>query len=169
MLGSSIPQAQENLLDALEDTARRLAGNQIKTVTSLQGTPSTMSIRVTDALFHIGQEAIANAVTHANPSVLRVSLRYDGHSVELLVEDDGQGFDYKPARAGFGILGMQKRVRDIRGDLNIQSVPGRGTKIRVNANDQTISVQRKLREKIRKGLYRIGLMSGVKRAIAHLW
>lgn len=156
---SMVPQVQENLLDALANTARRLGGNQIKTVTNLQGTPFPMSLRLTDALFHIGQEAIANAVSHANPTLLHVALRYDGHCVELLVEDDGQGFDYKPARAGFGILGMEKRVRDIGGTLNIQSVPGRGTTLRVNAKDQTISVPRKLREKIGKGLDRIGLTS----------
>lgn len=153
MMGSSIPQAQNSLLDALADTARRIAGDRIQAVTTLQGTPFPLSIRLTDALLHIGQEAIANAVTHANPSVLHVTLRYEGSGVELVVEDDGQGFDYQPARAGFGILGMQKRVRHIGGSLNINSVPGRGTQVRVNANGQTISLRKKLLEKIKKSLY----------------
>jgi signal transduction histidine kinase len=150
MMGSSTPQTENNLLGGLADTARRIAGDQIRTVTALQGAPFPLSIRLTDALLHIGQEAIANAVTHANPTVLHVTLRYEANGVELLVEDDGQGFDCQLVTAGFGILGMQKRVRHIGGTLNINSVPGRGTQVRVNAKDQTISLPKKILEKVKK-------------------
>jgi signal transduction histidine kinase len=153
MLGSSNPPAENGLLDVLADTAHRIAGDQIRTVTALQGTPFPLSIRLADALLHIGQEAIANSVTHADPAVLHVTLRYEQSNVELVVEDDGRGFDYQPSIVGFGILGMQKRVRDIGGSLNINSVPGRGTKVRVNANQRTISFRRKLLQKIEKGLH----------------
>jgi hypothetical protein len=152
MMGSSTPQTENNLLGGLADTARRIAGDQIRTVTALQGAPFPLSIRLTDALLHIGQEAIANAVTHANPTVLHVTLRYEANGVELLVEDDGQGFDCQLVTAGFGILGMQKRVRHIGGTLNINSVPGRGTQVRVNAKDQTISLPKKILEKVKKSL-----------------
>lgn len=109
-----------------------------------------MSIRLTDVLLHIGKEAIARAVAHANSTVLHVALHYEGRGVELLVDDDGQGFDYQAATAGFGILGMQKRVRDIGGTLSILNAPGRGTKVRINARDQTISLRRKLPEKTKR-------------------
>jgi nitrate/nitrite-specific signal transduction histidine kinase len=63
-------------------------------------------------------------------------LNYEGKDVELVVEDNGQGFEYTPEKAGFGILGMQKRARDVAGALRILSAPGRGTQVRVTASLQ---------------------------------
>jgi signal transduction histidine kinase len=69
-------------------------------------------------------------------------LSYENGSVELVVEDNGKGFDYRPKTAGFGILGMQKRARDVAGSLEIVSAPESGTQVRVKARLQ----QKKLRE-----------------------
>jgi signal transduction histidine kinase len=136
MLGSSSPQIQQNLLGSLAETARRIAGNQIRTITRLQGNSIPLNLRLADALLHIGQEAIANAVGHSDPTVLTLTLNYEGKDVELVVEDNGQGFEYTPEKAGFGILGMQKRARDVAGALRILSAPGRGTQVRVTASLQ---------------------------------
>jgi signal transduction histidine kinase len=136
MLGSTSPHIQHNLLGSLAETARRIAGDQIKTTTRLQGNPTPLSLRVADALLHIGQEAIANAVGHSDPTVLNITLSFEGKDVELIVEDNGQGFEYTPLKAGFGILGMQKRTRDVGGSLRILGVPGRGTQVRVTASLQ---------------------------------
>jgi signal transduction histidine kinase len=144
MLGSSSPQIQQNLLGSLAETARRIAGNQIKTITGLQGNSTPLNLRLADALLHIGQEAIANAVTHSDPFVLTITLSYEGKDVELVVEDNGQGFDYTPEKAGFGILGMQKRARDVAGTLRILSVPGRGTQVRVTASLQEGKLRKRL-------------------------
>jgi signal transduction histidine kinase len=85
-------------------------------------------------MLHIGQQAVANAVDHGNPSVLKITLSYEGNSVELVVEDNGHGFEYTPETAGFGIQGMQKRARDVAATLLIISSPGHGTQVRVRAN-----------------------------------
>jgi signal transduction histidine kinase len=134
MLGSASPQIQQNLLGSLAETARRIAGDQIRTVTRLHGTPVSLGLRLADGMLHIGQEAIANAVSHSEPSVLTITLSFEGKEVELTVEDNGQGFDYTPEKAGFGILGMQKRARDVGGTLRILSTPGHGTQVRVTAS-----------------------------------
>jgi signal transduction histidine kinase len=134
VLGSSSPQIQQNLLGSLAETARKIAGNQIKTITRLQGNSIPLNLRLADALLHIGQEAIANAVSHSDPTVLTLTLSYEGRDVEFIVEDNGQGFEYTPEKAGFGILGMQKRARDVAGALRILSAPGRGTQVRVTAS-----------------------------------
>ena len=144
MLGSSSPQIQQNLLGSLAETARRIAGNQIKTITRLQGNSIPLNLRLADALLHIGQEAIANAVGHSDPTVLTLTLSYEGGDVELIVEDNGQGFEYTPEKAGFGILGMQKRARDVAGALRILSAPGRGTQVRVTASLQQDKLRKRL-------------------------
>jgi len=133
MLASNSAPLQQNLLGALETTARKIAGNQIKIIVEMRGSSQTLSLRLVDALLHIGGEAIVNAVGHADPSILRIALSYTAGSVELAVEDNGHGFLLSPETAGFGILGMQKRARDLGGALQINSSPEQGTRVQVTA------------------------------------
>lgn len=133
MLGSSSPQVQQNLLGALAETAQNIAGDHIKTIKKVHGRAAPLNLRLADALLHIGQEAIVNAVSHSDPTVLTISLRFEGNSVELELEDNGKGFEYAPDTAGFGIIGMQKRAAAVDGALHIVSKPGHGTRIQVKA------------------------------------
>jgi len=144
MLGSSSPEIQHNLLGTLAETARKIAGNQIRTQTTLYGNPFPLNLRLANALLQIGQEAIANAVSHGNPTALNITLRYEDSGVELVVEDDGKGFDYQPQEAGFGILGMQKRAREVAGTLSINTTVGHGTQVRVHANQQPVSLLKRM-------------------------
>jgi signal transduction histidine kinase len=142
MLGSSSAGIQHKLLEKLAETAHKIAGSGINTTTEVHGTPVPLNLRTADALLHIGEEAIANAVSHSDPTELTLTLSYENGSVELVVEDNGNGFDYRPKTAGFGILGMQKRARDVAGSLEIVSAPESGTQVRVKVRLQ----QKKLRE-----------------------
>jgi signal transduction histidine kinase len=81
----------------------------------------------------IGHEAIANAVRHAHPTRLAVSLAYDKNSVELTVEDNGCGFLISSESAGFGVRGMGKRADGISARFTIVSTPGSGTAVHVVA------------------------------------
>jgi signal transduction histidine kinase len=151
MLSASSPHLQQNLVSALEETARKIAGDDIRTIAELRGNPPPLSLRLTDALLHIGQQAIANAVSHANPAVLTISFAYDGVFVELIIGDDGRGFNYTSSSAGFGILGMQKRARDVSGVFQILSTPENGTQVRVKVKVQ----QDRLRERILSAIMKI--------------
>jgi signal transduction histidine kinase len=133
MLGSQAPAVQQNLLGALAETARKIASNQIRLAVKSSGNAESLNLRLADALLHIGREAIVNAVGHSDPTELKISLNFEWNSVRLLIEDNGRGFDYTPETAGFGIQGMQKRARDIGGEFQIVSAPGRGTCVRVTA------------------------------------
>jgi signal transduction histidine kinase len=133
MLVPSSPLIQRNLLAALAETAHKIAGDQIGVVTSFHGNPTPLNLRLADALLRIGQEAIANAVAHSNLTTLTISLIYEENSVELVVEDDGCGFEPWLETAGFGIPGMQKRTREMAGTLQILSTPLHGTQVRIKA------------------------------------
>lgn len=133
MLGRSGVDQKQDLLQVLEQTANRISQGQVTALTAVRGVPSPISLRVTNALLHIGQEAITNALRHANPQTLRIQLSFQKDSVRLVIQDDGSGFDVAPARAGFGILGMEKRARDIHAQFVLNSVPERGTTVIVTA------------------------------------
>lgn len=79
-------------------------------------------------IYRIVQEAVNNAVRHANPRSIQVSVRKQGTKVDVTVQDDGAGFDTRVMR-GLGLLGMEERVRRLGGRLQINSEPGQGTLI----------------------------------------
>jgi signal transduction histidine kinase len=144
MLGSASPPLQHNLLGILAETARKTAGDRIETIAKHHGNPTPLNLRLSDALLHIGQEAIANALGHGDPTVLKITLSYGDGSVELVVEDNGKGFEHSPETAGFGILGMQKRARNVAGSLSIFSSPGQGTEVRVMASLQEVRLRKRI-------------------------
>jgi signal transduction histidine kinase len=82
-------------------------------------------------LLRIAQEAIQNAVRHANPTTISVSLRRDGNDLELQIRDNGDGIP--PARLlskkGFGLTNMQNRAKKVGASLDIRSGVGDGTAI----------------------------------------
>ncbi len=133
MLGAPMSLTPEELLGSLRETASKIAGEQIKIITELQGSSARLNLRIADALFHIGREAISNAVSHSGLSELKIILNHGKTGTNFFVEDDGCGFDMASEKAGFGIQGMQKRARDIGASLQVVSVPGQGTKVQVLA------------------------------------
>jgi signal transduction histidine kinase len=111
-----------------------------------------LNLRLADALLHIGREAIANALNHGNPTLLKILLKFERESVELIVEDNGSGFNYSKETEGFGILGMQKRSRGIGGAMHISSTPGQGTQVRVKATLQDSRLLNRLGPAVRRWL-----------------
>ncbi len=86
-------------------------------------------------LYRIFQEALTNVRKHSGAGNLRVILEKHGREIRGLVEDDGAGFDSKqvidaePAKVGMGLAIMAERVRMLSGSLDLQSRPGKGTRI----------------------------------------
>jgi signal transduction histidine kinase len=77
------------------------------------------------------QEALANVRKHAGASRVSVRVELVGTAVELVVADDGRGFDQDHREGGFGLDGMGERVRIVGGRLDVTSEPGAGTEVRV--------------------------------------
>lgn len=88
--------------------------------------------------FRVVQEALTNAMRHSRAHRIDVELRQDEGEVELLIRDDGAGFDVEAtmkkaeAGSGFGLLGMDERVRLANGRFSIESGFGSGTIVRAN-------------------------------------
>jgi signal transduction histidine kinase len=86
------------------------------------------------ALLRIAQEALFNAVRHAPGARVRLSLEQDGEGVSLSVRDWGPGFDpdaLPRTRRTMGLVTMRERAASVRGELAVDSAPGRGTEVRV--------------------------------------
>ena len=84
-------------------------------------------------IYQIVQEALNNAVKHANGSKATVSIAEAEDQIAIVVEDDGKGFSPgKVPGDRFGLHGMRERVELIKGDLEINSAPGSGTRVEVH-------------------------------------
>jgi len=90
---------------------------------------------VSITLYRFLQEALTNAARHARPSHIHMTLCCDDEAITLSVEDDGQGFDgqamlsARELSPGSGLLGIQERLEMLGGRLEIESQPGRGTRL----------------------------------------
>jgi two-component system, NarL family, sensor kinase len=94
---------------------------------------------VETALYRTAQEALQNVAKHAAASSARIRLSVPGDRVLLEVSDNGDGFDVAAAPrttgaaapSGFGVPGMRERAELLGGRLELSSVPGRGTTVRL--------------------------------------
>ena len=79
-------------------------------------------------LYRIAQEAVSNAVRHGRPALVEVRLELAQRMLQLTVKDNGAGFlPHTPPAAGRGLDIMAFRTKAMRGSLDIQSKPGKGT------------------------------------------
>ncbi|RDI74328.1 GAF domain [Gaiella occulta] len=80
------------------------------------------------AVYRIVQEALTNAVKHADAHHVSVVLTRKNEMVSVVIEDDGRGFEpAAPRGGGLGLLGMRERVELLDGTLSVESAPGAGT------------------------------------------
>lgn len=108
-----------------------------KLAIEVQGQPIRLPGPVEHDLLRIGQEAITNALKHAQARTIRVLVEYAPEAVRLSVIDDGIGFAGEAAaqaRPGhFGLKGMEERARKIGATFQVNSRAGNGTSITVTA------------------------------------
>jgi signal transduction histidine kinase len=87
----------------------------------------------------IFKEAVNNAIKYSGASALKVELTQSNNHFELLVKDDGVGFNVEqemkepsPSLSGNWLRNMQMRAKEMKGELQLNSLPGEGTEIRLN-------------------------------------
>lgn len=129
--GTTVPGALRRLAARLEEHNPGLA---VDVDTSAMEAGAELPASVATALVRIAQEATANAAGHGAPNRIGLELRRVGppDAVELVVTDDGAGFEPDAPRASssFGLEGMARRAIDLGGTVAVDSAPGRGTTVR---------------------------------------
>jgi signal transduction histidine kinase len=84
-------------------------------------------------LYRVAQEALRNTAAHAGARQVHVTLSGTADGLELVIADDGQGFNLAQAqhRGGLGLISLDERVRLVGGSLTINAQVTRGTEVRV--------------------------------------
>jgi two-component system sensor histidine kinase UhpB len=103
----------------------------VNTAFRTEGDPSRLGQDEQTAIYRVAQEALTNVGRHAGARFVAVELLTDEDCTELRVSDDGVGFEPARANGGLGLRGMAERARLVGGELEVRSVPGGGTTVRL--------------------------------------
>jgi signal transduction histidine kinase len=115
----------------LDDVSRRTG---LRIVRTIQEVPDPLPPLAAAALYRVAEEAIHNVMKHAAVDQAEVHLSVEDATVVFRVRDEGRGFQvhrHQAGSAGLGLLSMAERIRQVGGQLRLESEPGVGTKIEV--------------------------------------
>lgn len=127
------------LLTRLELVERRLGIHVELKVTPIPDLPPAIE----DALYRVSMEALNNALKHANANRVMIHLAQTDDQLELLIHDNGIGFELDQIERGMGLANMQDCMLAIGGELELQPELGGGTRVRARVGTH--------RERIRFG------------------
>jgi signal transduction histidine kinase len=124
---SGLMGALQARLDAVELRGLSQASLEVEGVELAPLAP----IAIQEEVYNIAQEALNNVLRHSKAKNVLVNLRFAETSIEVDVRDDGTGFDLQTAssRGGLGLPGVRERAAKIDAKLEIESQPGKGTRV----------------------------------------
>jgi len=149
MVRHSLTEARRSVMDlrasaleghdlpaALSQAARQwTAGSPVEVHIDVGGQSPKLPEEMEQHLLRIAQEAVTNTVKHAHAKRVRIRLEMQNSRLNMVVSDDGEGFEQTDAFSEigghFGLLGMRERAERLGGELQLRSQPGQGTQVEV--------------------------------------
>jgi signal transduction histidine kinase len=130
--GQSNPLAAGMLIEKLREEARFLRDGMGLDVI-LESDPEDLDLPpdTEREVYYVLREALTNVTRHSHASKVEIQLRRRHGTLEGSLTDNGVGFsrDYVKNASGFGLNGMEQRIKEIGGELMVKSSPGQGTSL----------------------------------------
>ena len=130
---SMVPNAllKSGLVAAVRDFVHRMGNDKVKINLLIHGLNDRLPENVETVVFRVLQELVNNIIKHANASEVTIQLTRDEKELNVMVEDNGNGFDTTivKANAGIGLKNIQSRVSYLNGYVEFDSLPGKGTTV----------------------------------------
>ncbi len=122
------------LIPALQWQARHFSKRSgIPVSVHAQGLFDRISDDYKICIYRVVQETLTNCAKHSDAKNAEISVREFEGALEIVVRDDGQGFDpLSSQRGGLGLIGIEERVRELDGSVLIDAHPGRGSRLVVS-------------------------------------
>lgn len=97
----------------------------------ITGSLDTLSDQHRTCIYRVVQEALTNCVRHARATAIGVAVRAREETIDVSVSDDGIGLDPSRRAAGFGLRGIEERVRELGGNITLLSAAGQGATLSI--------------------------------------
>lgn len=129
---SPVREGREGLIEGFEELVQQMSGRfPTRVQMDLQLPPDLeLSEDTATNLYRIAQEGVYNAVRHAQADTVKLHVKVTGTDIDLLVSDNGRGFDPSRVARGMGMRIMRFRAQMIGGYVAVESRPGVGTTLR---------------------------------------
>ena len=100
---------------------------------SVEGDVDALPEKYRTCVYRVIQEAMTNCARHANASFIRVEMKAEGRILHVRVADNGVGVDPTRQRTGFGLRGIEERVKELGGTIAVtRQTPKGGTLLAVH-------------------------------------
>lgn len=123
----------EGLVAAIQDFVSKIDARQLEINVEAAGFDERLDLNAETVLYRVIQEAVNNVIKHAQATHLDIQLTRDADGLSVMIEDNGQGFALNPAQkpTGLGLKNMQSRIAYLKGTVDFDSAPGKGTVISI--------------------------------------
>jgi signal transduction histidine kinase len=122
---------KNNLSSAVKDFVNKLSNKSLSVHVYTEGLDERADSNIETVLYRVVQECVNNAIKHSGASTLDISLIRDKDGISGTIEDNGKGFDAadKDNFEGIGLKNIITRIEYLKGTVDFDSAPGRGTLI----------------------------------------
>ena len=119
---------------AVRDFIDKIDARKLKVNLSIFGLKERLDQNVEMVLYRVIQEAVNNVIKHAEASTLDIQLSKDGEGINVMIEDNGKGFDSSASQTleGIGLKNMRSRVEYLKGQVDFSSIQGAGTLVAIH-------------------------------------
>lgn len=120
---------KNNLASAIRDFVNKLSNKNITATVYAEGLDQRLDANVETVLYRVVQECVQNAIRHSGATRLDISLVRDKDGISGTIEDNGKGFDVSLLHhaGGIGLKNIISRIDYLKGTVDFDSSPGRGT------------------------------------------
>ena len=123
-----------DLMEHLQLVAKRLlTRHEVRWLHIAEAVPPAWTTESRRQVFLFFKEALTNIVRHAKATHVELTARVSAHEFELLIQDNGLGFDLDAAAYGMGLASLRERSKQLKGTFSITSTPQLGTTLKLQA------------------------------------
>lgn len=119
--------AMTGLVDAVKNFTDKIDPRQLQLSFNIEGSLAAADHDKQMMIYRILRECIQNVIKHAAASSLDISIIAEKDAVDIIVEDNGRGFDKNAVQEGLGMQSIRSRVDFLNGKMEVTSSPGKGT------------------------------------------
>ena len=117
------------LIASLQSLSESISSNKFRVDFLHHGIEERLSSETEISLYRCVQELISNIIRHANASKITIQLQKNNNDLNLIVEDNGIGFNTKQKSSGIGLKNITSRVKSLKGNIAFDSSINKGTTV----------------------------------------